>query len=108
MPTVFFSYYLKDRSTTGEFERQIFRDVAPRAMAEESVEAWTLHRIQSWPGGSDDAPDYICVVEVFDLELWSSDAAASIAESHGSLGASVRRVAMAVTVAIEPPAVPRR
>ena len=108
MPTVFLSYYLHDRSTLEDFEGHIFRDVAPRAMAEESVEAWTLHRIRSGPGGSEDAPDYICVVEVSDLRLWSSDASPSVAESHGSLGPLTRRIAMAVTVAIEPPAVPGR
>jgi hypothetical protein len=64
MPTIFFSYFLKDRSAAAEFDQRILRDVAPRALAEESVEGWTLHRINSWPGASDDAPDYICVVDV--------------------------------------------
>ena len=47
MPTVFFSYYLDYQSSAEEFERQIFRDVTPRALAEESARSWTLHRIRS-------------------------------------------------------------
>ena len=69
-----------------------------RAVHEESVKRWTLHRTEVWLGSSDDAPEYICVVDVADVDRWSSDASASIVESHGSLGSLVRRIAMAVTV----------
>jgi hypothetical protein len=100
MPTIFFSYFLKDGSVAAEFDQRILGDVAPRALAEESVEAWTLHRINSWAGGSDDAPDYICVVDVADLERWSSEASASISESHGSLSPLVCRIAMAVSAGV--------
>lgn len=98
MARIFFSYFLKDATVSEEFESRILRDVAPRALAEESVERWTLHRTEVWPGSSDDAAEYICVVDVADLDLWSSDASESIVESHGSLGSLVRRIAMAVTV----------
>ena len=100
MPTVFFSYFLHDAVIAEEFEERILRDVAPRARAEESVERWTLRRVTGWPGSSDDAPDYICVVEVSDLGLWSSDASASISETHGLLGPLARRIAMTVTVGV--------
>jgi hypothetical protein len=103
MPSVFFSYFLNSAAVRAEFELRILRDVAPRALAEESVEAWTLHRTSAWPGDSDDAPDYICVVEVADLDLWSLEASASISETHGSLGSLVRRIAMVVTVAVPAP-----
>jgi hypothetical protein len=72
MPTIFFSYFLHDAAIAEDFEERILRDVAPRARAEESVESWTLHSAQGWPRSSDDAPDYVCVVDVADLELWSS------------------------------------
>jgi hypothetical protein len=98
MPTVFFAYFLKDAASGEEFEHRILRDVAPRALAEETVEAWNLHRTTGWPGSSDDAPDFICVVDVADLDLWSLDASASISETHGGLGPLVRRIAMFVTV----------
>jgi hypothetical protein len=88
MPTVFFSYFLHATVLAEEFEERILRDVAPRARAEESVERWTLHPANGWPGSSEDAPDYICVVEVSDLQLWSSGASASISETHGSSGRS--------------------
>lgn len=100
MPTVFFSYCLHDAVRAEDFEERILREVAPRARAEESVESWTLHRVNGWPGSSDDAPEYICVVEVSDLGLWSSDASASISETHGSLGPLARSIAMTVTVEV--------
>jgi hypothetical protein len=97
VPTVFFLYFLRGTAVREEFEQRILRDVAPRALAGETVESWRLQRTTGWAGGSDDAPDYICVVEVADLDLWSMAASASISETHGSLGALVRRIAMVVT-----------
>lgn len=100
MARVFFSSFSRDTADPEEFEVRMLRDVAPRALAEGSVERWRLHRTMVWPGGRDDAPEYICVVDVADLDIWASDASATIAESHGSLGALVGRVAMAVTVEV--------
>lgn len=97
MPTVFFSYSLHADTDAAQFERQILTDVAPRALAEESVQQWLLHRVTPWPGASEDAPDYVCVVDVGDLRSWSAQAAGSIAESHGDLGGLVARISMVVS-----------
>ena len=97
MASVFFHYFLRDGASAEEFEQQILGHVAPRALAEQSVENWSLHRNGRWPGSSDHAPDYICVVEVGDLRLWSSDAAESITESHGTLRPWAREIDMVVS-----------
>lgn len=96
MATVFFLYVLGAGSDPAEFERRIMADVAPRALAEESVAGWTLHRGEPWPGTSDDGPDYVCVVEVESLERWAHGTAESISESHGGLGPLVHRIQMVV------------
>lgn len=67
-----------------------------------------LHRTEPWPGGSDGVPDYICVVEVTDLSLWSAGAAESIIESHGSLGSLVQEIGMVVAGSALEPATGRR
>ncbi|MCW2983765.1 MAG: hypothetical protein JWR63_1335 [Conexibacter sp.] len=98
MATVFFHYFLRPDADAHEFERRILADVAVRALAEQSVKTWVLHRSEPWPGGSENVPDYVCVVEVQDLGRWSADAAASITESHGALGPLVREIGMLVSV----------
>jgi hypothetical protein len=82
VPTAFFLYLVRGAVVREEFEQRILGDVAPRALAEETVESWRLHRTTGWAGGSDDAPDCICFVEVADLDLWSMEASASISETR--------------------------
>jgi hypothetical protein len=97
MATVFFHYFLREDADAGQFEQQILTAVAPRALAEASVESWVLHRCEPWTGASDEIPDYICVVGVANLPLWSGESAESIAESHGELGGLVREIGMVVS-----------
>jgi hypothetical protein len=97
MPTVFFSYYLRDPTESDQFIERINREVAPAALAEETVVDWTLHRSLDWPGSSDDRPDFVCVVDVTDLRAWSGGAADSITSTHGGLNDLVRRITMIVT-----------
>jgi len=71
--------------------------VAPAARSEQSVLDWKLHRKLDWPGSSDDEPDFVCVVDITDLRVWSDGASDSIARTHGALGDLVERIAMTVT-----------
>ena len=96
MANVFFTYYLNDGADSREFEEQILSEVGPRAIAEPSVKQWVLHRTRAWIGASEDAPDYVCVVEVDDLERWATEASASIVDSHGALR-SLRRLGLCVS-----------
>jgi hypothetical protein len=97
MPRVFFSYYLADAGAAEEFVRRITAEVAPAALGEETVLDWRLHRALDWPGSSDDRPDFVCVVDITDLQAWSDGAADSIVATHGGLAALVKRIAMTVT-----------
>lgn len=97
MSRVFFSYFLRDAASAEEFERQILRDVAPDALAHQTVQGWTLHRTMPWAGGSFASPDYVCVVDVTDVRRWSEEASDSIVVTHGGLGPLVKKIDMAVT-----------
>lgn len=95
--TVFFSYFLRQGVDPAEFEQQILREVRPAALAENSVNTWTLHRTIAAPGTSEDSPSYVCVVEINDLTYWSESASESILATHGGLGSMVSRIALTVT-----------
>jgi hypothetical protein len=97
MPRVFFMYYLRDPAASSEFIERAEREVAPAALGEESVLDWKLHRSLDWPGSSDDRPDFVCVVDITDLRVWSDGASDSITKTHGGLNDIVRRIAMTVT-----------
>jgi hypothetical protein len=97
MPRVFFSYYLADPTTADVFVERIETEVAPAARAEESVLDWKLHQTLDWPGTTDDEPDFVCVVDITDLRVWSDGTSDSIARTHGALGGLVKRLAMTVT-----------
>jgi hypothetical protein len=76
---------------------RITTEVKPAALAEESVLEWKLHRSVDWPGSSDDRPDFVCVVDITDLRVWSDGASDSIVKTHGALNDLVRRIALTVT-----------
>jgi hypothetical protein len=96
-PRVFFSYSLRDPAEADQFIERINREVAPAALAEETVLDWKLHRSLDWPGSSDDRPDFVCVVDIADLRVWSDGASDSITRTLGGLSDLVRRIAMTVT-----------
>jgi hypothetical protein len=96
MPRVFFSYYLHDPAAADALVERLETNVEPAARGEQSVLDWKLHRKLDWPGSSDDEPDFVCVVDIADVRLWSR-ASDSIASAHGALGDLVKRIAMTVT-----------
>ena len=97
MPRVFYSYYLSDSGAAEPFVEAMRTDVGPAAIAEETVLNWSLHRTLEWPGSSDDAPEFVCVVDVADLRTWSDTASDSIGRTHGALTRLVKRITMTVT-----------
>ena len=97
MPRVFFSYYLSDPGAADRFVHAMTEHVAPAARAEESVLAWNLHRTLDWPGSSDDEPNFVCVVDIADLQRWSDETSDSIMRTHGALRGFLKRIAMTVT-----------
>jgi hypothetical protein len=97
MATVFFSYFLAEGISGEDFERRILAEVAPVALAEESVLDWRLHRTIDWPGSSDAGADYVCLVCVTDLPAWSEGAPESVMQTHGALSDLVHRITMTVT-----------
>jgi hypothetical protein len=97
LPRVFFHFYLRDDVEAPAFEGSMLGGVRPAALAEESVLSWSLHRTVDWPGSSAEGPDYVSVVDVTDLDVWSDGAAESIESTHDALAPFVRRIAMTVT-----------
>jgi hypothetical protein len=97
MPRVFFSYYLRDGAAVDLLFERLKTQVAPAARGEVSVLDWKLHRKLDWPGSTDNEPDFVCVVDIADLRVWSERASDSIVSTHGGLGDLVERIAMTVT-----------
>ena len=100
MATVFFFYFLRDAADAAEFERTVVNDVLPDALAHPTVLDWKLHRAVDWPGASAEYADYVCVVPVSDLAVWSQDASESIAKTHGALAGLVKHIAMTPAVEV--------
>jgi hypothetical protein len=97
MPRVFFSYYLSDPAAADTLANRLETEVGPAARGEESVLNWKLHRTLDWPGSTEDEPDFVCVVDITDLRVWSDGASDSIARTHGALSGLVKRITMTVT-----------